>query len=148
MAGGTLACAAPPVLFDATPMLLLPAAETDACPTDAGYWKAKLPPGVVLGIVPKHTLLDVAPVTVIVLSPVAVIPVGISPSVSVWLCDPPAAPNVSPGKPATALVTRNADEPPMSSLMMETRPLLSGRLKVVDPSPAPQVVPSSRNSAE
>ena len=37
MAGGTLAWSAPPVLFVVTPMVLLPAAETDACPTDAGY---------------------------------------------------------------------------------------------------------------
>src|SRR5436309_4832463 len=60
----------------------------------------------------------------------------------VWLCawdrwSPPEPPTRVPAIPDVAEVTRLAAEPPMSSRPNGERPRMSGRLKVVEPSPTP-----------
>jgi hypothetical protein len=94
-----------------------------------------LTPPVVVGMFRPPVVL-----TVIAEPVLDVIPVGNWASVNVSVSAPPACPSVPVPMPL-ADVNRPAAVPPMLSTPATMRPRVSGRLKVVLPSPLPNAVP-------
>ena len=124
-AGGVLLCAPPPPVLVEVPLLMRPAARYAPLPP------MSLPPTICAGT--------------------ECVCAGISAVMSVWFCAPPAVPReaVPLIPPVDELEPRRfAAVLPILSSPNTALPRRSGTLNVVDPSPTPNVVLVTANSAE